>query len=147
MKERILQWRSESLASEITYLSSQSRQNKDIIYLISNKLSKVVCEKAKAVSPQVKCMETRDDRLYNGMVLLLYPNRLTFAAFKTEMEKACFLFRSSENRIHHVLHVVCCVKNEYEILGWISTAGPQTFKTHRFLKPALTDVLDKILEA
>lgn len=144
-------WRSEGLASEIKYLSSQSNirrtKNIDTIFLISNKLSKQVCEKAMKVSPQVKCMETENDRLYNGMVLLLYPNRTTFAAFKTQMENACYVFRTSENRIHHILHVVCCVNNEYEILAWKSSAGPQTFETHRFLQPALRDVLDETLSA
>lgn len=144
-------WRSESLASEIKYLSSKSNKlrttYKDTIFLISNKLSKQVCKQARTVSLQVECMETKDDRLYNGMVLILYPNRTTFAALKTDMENACFVFRTSENRVHHVLHVVCCVNNEYEILAWKSSAGPQTFETHRFLQPALRDVLDKTVMA
>ena len=144
-------WRSESLASEIKYLSSKSNKlrttYKDTIFLISNKLSKQVCKQARTVSLQVECMETKDDRLYNGMVLILYPNRTTLAALKTDMENACFVFRTSENRVNHVLHVVCCVNNEYEILAWKSSAGPQTFETHRFLQPALRDVLDKTVMA
>ena len=133
-------WRSENLASEIKYLSSQSTTNRDTIFFISNKLSKQVCKNAMKVSPNVKWMETGDKLLHNK-IILLYPNRTTFAAFKTQMENNC------ENSIHHILHVVCCVDKEYEILAWKSTAEPQTFDTHRYLAPDLRDVLNKILGA
>lgn len=133
-------WKSESLISML-YRSSES------IYLISNKLSDRVCLAAQRVDPNVKCLESKNDQLYNGMVIVLYPNQKSYDLYESKINDAVYVFKTRDERIHHVLHVLCCVNNEYQVKKWRSSAGSQTIDTHSFMKTILQDVLDTILEA
>ena len=135
-------WRSQTLINQLY-------RGNNKIHIISNHLSTEVCQKAKKLHADLDCIVSQNDRLYNGMVLILYPNENFFKEKEDlcmEMEKKLFIFKTETNRIHHVLHMTRD-KLVYKLLKWRSSAGNQTIDTHSHMKDVLFSVLDEIISA
>lgn len=97
------------------------------------------------------------DLLYNGMVIIVYKSEHLYVDHCATLENCSNLFVNSENRIHHILHIVETIENtrvntgfnsevKFIVKRWKSSAGGQTIHTHTHMNQVLQDLILYVLQ-